>query len=79
MSAGVRYAKSRQRPPRTVLGPGRCQGCGEEVIYEAYGRVRLGWLHPHGEYECEKAPARTGLSKREYNRLWMRRYRERAA
>ena len=59
--------------PRTVLGPARCKTCGEEVVYEMLGSVRLGWLHADGTYHCTTRP--TGLSRREYNRLWMRRKR----
>ena len=59
--------------PRMVLGPCICRGCGEEVVYEKQGTRRLGWLHADGTYCCRTRP--TGLSRREYNRDWMRRKR----
>ena len=67
--------------PRVVLGPARCNGCGREVFYEKLGAVHLGWLHPDGEYECRgtRSGIPRGLTKREYNRLWMRRSRASAA
>lgn len=36
---------------RLILGPCRCQGCGEEVVYMRYGRV-AGWLHSNGVLHC---------------------------
>ena len=42
--------------PRIVLGPAICQHCRQEVIYEAMGKVRLGWLHPDGRYKCKPGP-----------------------
>jgi len=59
--------------PRMVLGPGVCQGCGETVVYEMQGTRHLGWLHADGAYTCAQRP--TKLTKREYNRQWMRRFR----
>ena len=58
---------------RTVLGPATCQSCHEPVVYEMDGHVRLGWLHADGTYCCRTRP--TGLTRREYQREWMRRKR----
>ena len=56
-----------------MLGPCRCQGCGQEVIYEADGERRLGWLHEDGRYRC--VPRIKASSRQEYNCLWMRQKR----
>ena len=58
---------------RIILGPCPCQGCGQEVVYV----VDHGWLHEDGQYRCQVIPAGTYESQREYNRLWMRRKRDR--
>ena len=65
-------------PINALLGPCRCQGCGQEVLYVRHGRAE-GWLHANGLLRCwgsfmpAKTPAKT------YNREWMRRKRARAA
>jgi hypothetical protein len=40
-----------------VLGPCRCQGCGEEVVLVIDADER-GWLHANGELRCSRNRAR---------------------
>lgn len=39
---------------RPILGPCRCQGCHEVVVYCVNDRGHLGWLHANGSYRCPR-------------------------
>lgn len=65
----------RRVPLPYLLGPCKCQGCGEDVVLMRDPQGKLGWLHGSGEFRCDGAPV---PGTREYNREWMRRHRARA-
>lgn len=74
MKAG-RSREGRLPVPRVVLGPCVCQGCGQEVVYEALNELRLGWLHASGHYHCRRSngpkPATVDNSPRAVDNSWM--------
>lgn len=63
-----------------ILGPCRCQRCGGEVLYIRQGNL-TGWLHEDGRLTCQVIARGSYGDRREYRRLWKRRYdtRRRAA
>jgi hypothetical protein len=42
-----------RKPMHVILGPCRCQGCGQEVLWVAQGDDS-GWLHESGELRCRR-------------------------
>lgn len=42
-----------------ILGPCRCQGCGELVLWVRHGRKR-GWLHEDGRMKCRRTSKGSG-------------------
>lgn len=38
---------------RVILGPCRCQGCGQLVAYLVGEHTRYGWLHEDGRVKCK--------------------------
>lgn len=64
--------------PVVILGPCRCQGCDQQVLYikqrVGWGSSWVrGWLHDNGSLVCSRRPYRrtglpSGMDRREYFR-----------
>lgn len=59
-----------------LLGPCRCQGCGQEVAW-LFDSRHLGWLHANGSVRCSGMKADT--TQRRYWRAMKARLRAMAA